>query len=235
MKSFPFEIDINDYFMFLSVGTYKISLRYYPQFYSDRSLSQQYIASNSLVVSVVDFPSSTIANIPQDSLNQDPSYAERVLYQPNEIVFYAFSALKEMSWKKFFSFLDIKRFYLNTVADNNAFSFLSSLQQRTELKKFKERIMKGKDKSDLSKIDYFSIEETQFTQNNANVEVLTQDRGDLIIVFKRYTIRLMRLYNVWKIVDYDIKVVARKTRTDKENSFGNVNNFVSPDEMSINN
>lgn len=216
-SGYTFIINLEDYVAIPAPGVYKIQARYYPK--PQTEAHKDFIASQAILIPITDFTKNKALILPSEGTTE--YYAEQTLrkYSPDAVVTKMLSALQEQDWEVYFRVIDVRSFYINTTVSDDAFGTLSTAQQNAELANFKKRIINSsKNAIDISSPDHFNVEKTYFTHNNAEVTTLLYNVHDESTTIKRFMFYLKRIHNIWKVVDYNARLVSIiSTRDFEEN------------------
>ncbi len=215
-----FEIDLDDYVRIPIAGVYKVQARYYlnPQAETPKA----FIASRAILIPITDFADNQ-ALAPKTESN--PEYeAQQTLqkYTPDEVVKHMLGALQAAQWERYFSLIDLHSLYINTTVSNESFGTLSTLEQQAELANFKQRIINNsKNVLDIAPPDHFSIEKTYYTRRNAEITTLLYKVLGSSTTIKRFVFYLQRMQNMWKVTDYNARLVGViRTKEFEDNILG---------------
>ena len=93
-----------------------------------------------------------------------------------------------------------------------------------------KRMQNGTEVNDLHPPELFSIEKTQFTSRNAEVQVSVRVPQQYSILQYRYTFILIKKNNSWKIINYKVKYLGINSVDTVQRSLGNTTDYISPSE-----
>lgn len=235
-------IDLDDYVKITKSGVYKITGRFYPEKYIEvsqrgysKSKSLHFIESKALLISVMNIKDlnqkyATTTDQFTDIYN-DKKLITRS-YSPYDVVQSALTALKNENWETFFSHIDMYELYINTISTANTFKLLTSKEKQVVITKFMKRMQNGTEVNDLYPPELFSIEKTQFTARNAEVQVSVKVPRRYSILQYRYTFILIKKNTSWKIINYKVKYLGIDSVDTVQKSLGTSTEYISPSEYS---
>lgn len=233
-------IDLDDYVNITKSGVYKITGRFYPEKYVEisqrgfsKSKSLHFIESKALLISVMNIQDLNQTYATSTDKFTD-IYNDRKLitrsYSPYDVIESALTALKNEHWDIFFSHIDLYELYINTISTASTFKLLSSQEKQVVISKFMKRMQNGTEVNDLHPPELFSIEKTQFTSRNAEVQVSVRVPQQYSILQYRYTFILIKKNNSWKIINYKVKYLGINSVDTVQRSLGNTTDYISPSE-----
>ncbi len=213
-STYTFVINIEDYVVIPRPGVYKIQVRYYPHLHIDDD--KTFIASRAILIPITNFTKNQALILPSETA-EHRSAQKMQKYSPDDIVTKMLHALQKSDWDMYFTLVDLRSLYINTVNSDDEFGTFSTAQQNEELANFKKRIINNsKNIADISSPDYFSVEKTSYTSNNAEVTTLIYNAYDESTAIKQFVFYLKRIHKIWKVVDYNARLISIISKKDFE-------------------
>lgn len=235
---FTITIMLDDFVTINKSGVYKINVRFYPTQYIDitqqhiKGKAQKYIQSSPILISVVD---SVNYDTDMKSENYSDIYRRNTLitreYNPYDVIESALTALQNKQWDIFFDYVDVTELFVNSVSTRDSFNLLSVEDQKREVVQYMHRLKSGNETSDLYPPEIFSIEETRYTQYNANIVVTTKISQNYSLQLYSYKFILKKKYNGWKIIDYTVTYLGIEAYNSREKNMGNAVEYKLPGEL----
>jgi hypothetical protein len=91
-----------------------------------------------------------------------------------------------------------------------------------------KRMQNGTEVNDLYPPELFSIEKTQFTARNAEVQVSVKVPRRYSILQYRYTFILIKKNTSWKIINYKVKYLGIDSVDTVQQSWDEINKYYYP-------
>lgn len=232
-------VDLDKYVMITDPDVYSIQVTFFPDMYKEVRSSHtieynKYVISPPLLVSFVSLSDLeneiTVTQKTYTDIYKDTKLIVRE-YNPYDIVHAALLALQNEEWDTFLSYVDIVQLYTNTNSNPNIFQLLSPSDRQIEINNFINRIKNNSEINELYPPDSFTIEETRYTNYNANIRVSTKTIVRSTIQQFVYNYILEKQNTGWKITNYTVQYVGMENYNIRNIGLGNTTEYMSPTEF----
>jgi len=130
----------------------------------------------------------------------------KVSLPPDEVVAYTLHARQKSQWDSFFLYLDVESLLKNDPARRRRYLQLSQEDQMRMLEDYKQQLMNEQVDGDIIVIpEEFEVIKTEYTPEEATVQVIERFQYPGYVERKRYTYYLKKRDNVWFIYDYSVR------------------------------
>lgn len=202
-EQFSFYEDLSDYVDIIRPGAYVVQATFYPEI-NVPGVSPVGIVSNNLSLSVR--PSMREMTLPTSEDAVQMARLQKVSLPPDEVVSYTLRARQRSQWEKFFLYLDVESLLKNDPARRRRFLQLSQEERMEMLNNYKQQLRNEQVDGDIIVIpDEFEVIKTEYTPEEATVQVIERFQYPGYVERKHYTYYLKKRDNVWFIYDYSVR------------------------------
>jgi len=198
-ESFSFIEDIRDYISLKNPGSFRVRAYVYPELMktSSSALQSNYLALNLRPSVITDSD-----GIPADMDAATGAVLVKQYLPPDEVVAYMLKARQTSQWAKFFLYLDIEAMLSRDPYQKRKWLSENEDGRRRMAEEYR-KTLQNSTVDDISVIpSSFSIERTEYHNNEGIVTVLSKFKNDgytSVVLYKYY---LERRDNIWIIVNY---------------------------------
>lgn len=202
-EQFSFYEDLSDYVDITRPGAYVIQATFYPEI-NVPGVSPMGIRSNSLSLSIR--PGMREMPLPTAEDDVEMARLQKVSRPPDEVVAYTLRARQRSQWDKFFLYLDVESLLKNDPARRRRYLQLSQEERMEMLQDYREQLRNEQVDGDIIVIpEEFDIIKTEYTPEEATVQVIERFQYPGYVERKHYTYYLKKRDNVWFIYDYAVR------------------------------
>ncbi len=202
-EQFSFYEDLSDYVDIIRPGAYVVQATFYPEI-NVPGVIPLGIVSNNLSLSVR--PSMREMTLPTSEDAVQMARLQKVSLPPDEVVSYTLRARQRSQWENFFLYLDVESLLKNDPARRRRFLQLSQEERMEMLNNYKQQLRNEQVDGDIIVIpDEFEVIKTEYTPEEATVQVIERFQYPGYVERKHYTYYLKKRDNVWFIYDYSVR------------------------------
>ena len=202
-EQFSFYEDLSSYVDITRPGAYVVQATFYPEI-NVPGISQTGIASNQLSLSIR--PSMREMTLPTAEDAVEMARLQKVSLPPDEVVSYTLRARQRSQWDKFFLYLDVESLLTNDPARRRRYLQLSEDDRMEMLQDYRDQLRNEQVDGDIIVIpDDFDVIKTEYTPEEATVQVIERFQYPGYVERKHYTYYLKKRDNVWFIYDYSVR------------------------------
>ncbi len=202
-EQFSFYEDLSDYVDITRPGAYVVQATFYPEI-NVPGVSPMGIVSNNLSLSVR--PSMRDTTLPTSEDAVQMARLQKVSLPPDEVVSYTLRARQRSRWENFFLYLDVESLLKNDPSRRRRYLQLSEEERLEMLNDYREQLRNEQVDGDIIVIpDEFEVIKTEYTPEEATVQVIERFQYPGYVESKHYTYYLKKRDNVWFIYDYSVR------------------------------
>ncbi len=202
-EQFSFYEDLSDYVDIIRPGAYVVQATFYPEI-NVPGVIPLGIVSNNLSLSVR--PSMREMTLPTSEDAVQMARLQKVSLPPDEVVSYTLRSRQRSQWENFFLYLDVESLLKNDPARRRRFLQLSQEERMEMLNNYKQQLRNEQVDGDIIVIpDEFEVIKTEYTPEEATVQVIERFQYPGYVERKHYTYYLKKRDNVWFIYDYSVR------------------------------
>jgi len=203
-ESFSFVEDLRDYVSFGQPGSFRVRARIYPELYrmsTSASIESNYL-SLSLRPDLIPGPD----GIPLDMDVATGAVLVKQQLPPDEVVAYMLKARQESQWERFFLYLDLEAMLSRDASQRRRWIAENEEGRRRMVEEYRRNLQNSVIDGDISQIpSEFSIERTEYRNNEGTVIVRQKYRNIGWTEIREYQYFLERRDNFWFIVNYSTR------------------------------
>lgn len=202
-EQFSFHEDLSEYVDITRPGAYVVQVTFYPEI-NVPGVSPMGVVSNNLSLSIR--PSRREMALPTAEDAVEMARLQKVSLPPDEVVSYTLRARQRSQWDNFFLYLDLESLLRNDPARRRRYLQLSQEDRMEMLQDYKEQLRNEQVDGDIIVIpEEFDIIKTEYTPEEATVQVIERFQYPGYVERKHYTYYLRKRDNVWFIYDYSVR------------------------------
>jgi hypothetical protein len=203
-ESFSFVEDLRDYISFAQPGSYRVKAMVYPELY--RTSSSPFMESNYLALTLRPAAIPGPDGIPLEMDIDTGAVLVKQQLPPDEVVAYMLKARQESQWERFFLYLDLEAMLSRDASQRRRWLAENEEGRRRMVEEYRRNLKNSVVDSDISMIPTeFSIERTEYRNNEGTVIVLQKYRYSGFTEIREYEYSLERRDNFWIIVNYNVR------------------------------